>query len=302
MKSAPTVALAVAALAAVTPALSGCAAQPDHTADGIRIVASTSVYGSIAQSIAGDRAVITSIIDSPAQDPHSYEADARVQLELSRADIVIENGGGYDDFVDTLLAGASNPDATVLNAVREFGISADPPGPDFNEHVWYDLPTMTSLAGALADVLSELDPENAADFRANAASFEDSVNQLENRIAALAAEHAGEQVAVTEPVPLYLLEAAGLVNATPDAFSEAIEDGTGIPPALLQRMLDLVADGSVSALVYNEQTAGPETEQLLGVADRSGLAVIPVTETLPVDTDYISWISVTIDALAEALQ
>lgn len=296
MKSAP-----LAALAALALMLSGCAAPaPDD--DGIRIVASTNVYGSIASSVAGDHANVVSIIDGSNQDPHSYEADARVQLELSRADIVIENGGGYDDFVDTLLAGADNPDATVLKGVRELGIDAEPPGPDFNEHVWYDLPAMATLVGTIADVLSELDPENAADFRANAASFTESVSRLEGRVAALAAQHAGEKVAVTEPVPLYLLEAAGLVNATPDAFSEAIEDGTGIPPALLQQMLDLMADGSLSALVYNEQTAGPETEQLLKAAGRSGLAVIPVTETLPADTDYIAWMSATIDALEKALQ
>lgn len=296
MKSAP-----IAVLAALALMLSGCAAPaPDD--DGIRIVASTNVYGSIASSVAGDHANVVSIIDGSNQDPHSYEADARVQLELSRADIVIENGGGYDDFVDTLLAGADNPDATVLKGVRELGIDAEPPGPDFNEHVWYDLPAMATLVGTIADVLSELDPENAADFRANAASFTESVSRLEGRVAALAAQHAGEKVAVTEPVPLYLLEAAGLVNATPDAFSEAIEDGTGIPPALLQQMLDLMADGSLSALVYNEQTAGPETEQLLKAAGRSGLAVIPVTETLPADTDYIAWMSATIDALEKALQ
>lgn len=296
MKSAP-----IAVLAALALMLSGCAAPaPDD--DGIRIVASTNVYGSIASSVAGDHANVVSIIDGSNQDPHSYEADARVQLELSRADIVIENGGGYDDFVDTLLAGADNPDATVLKGVRELGIDAEPPGPDFNEHVWYDLPAMATLVGTIADVLSELDPENAADFRANAASFTESVSRLEGRVAALAAQHAGEKVAVTEPVPLYLLEAAGLVNATPDAFSEAIEDGTGIPPALLQQMLDLMADGSLSTLVYNEQTAGPETEQLLKAAGRSGLAVIPVTETLPADTDYIAWMSATIDALEKALQ
>lgn len=296
MKPAP-----IAALAAVTLALSGCAA-PTPDDGGIRIVASTNVYGSIASSVAGDRASIVSIIDNPAQDPHSYEADARVQLELSRADIVIENGGGYDDFVTRLLAGAGSSDATVLNAVREFGVSAGPPGPDFNEHVWYDLPTMVSLAGTLASALAELDPDHAAEYRANSDAFGASAAALQQRIAALSRDHAGEKVMVTEPVPLYLLESAGLVNATPDAFSQAIEDGTGVPPALLGTMLDLLADGGVSALVYNEQTAGSETEQLLAAARAAGVPVVPVAETLPGGVDYLSWMSDTIDALAGALR
>lgn len=287
-------------LALTIPALAGCTTPPAD--DGILIVASTNVYGSIAATVAGDRATVVSIISGPGQDPHSYEAGVRVQLELSRADIVIGNGGGYDDFVDTLLAGAGNADATVLKAVREFGISADPPGPEFNEHVWYDLPTMARLAGTLADVLSELDPDHAGDYRANAEAFTASVGDLESRVVALAVDDAGERVVMTEPVPFYLLEAAGLDNATPDAFSQAIEDGTGVPPAILGAMLDLLAEGGVSAVVYNEQTAGPETEQLLSAARAGGVPVIPVSETLPADSNYLAWMSATIDALAAALQ
>jgi zinc/manganese transport system substrate-binding protein len=287
-------------LALALPALAACSTPPAD--DGILIVASTNVYGSIASAVAGDRARVVSIIDGSNQDPHSYEANARVQLELSRADIVIENGGGYDDFVDTLLAGAGNAHVTVLDAVREFGISADPPGPDFNEHVWYDLPTMASLAGSLADALSELDADHGVEYRANAATFAASIGELEDRVAALAADHTGQRVVVTEPVPLYLLEAAGLDNVTPDAFSEAIEDGTGVPPALLEELLGLMSDGTVSVLVYNEQTTGPETERLLKAARAGGVAVVPVTETLPADTDYVAWMSATIDALAGALR
>ena len=287
-------------LALAVPALAGCSTTPAQ--DGILIVASTNVYGSIASTVAGDRATVVSIISGPNQDPHSYEAGARVQLELSRADIVIENGGGYDDFVDRLLAGAGNAGATVLNAVREFGISADPPGQELNEHVWYDLPTMARLAGTLADVLSELDPDHAGDYRANADEFAASVGALESRVAGLAVDHAGEMVVMTEPVPFYLLEAAGLDNVTPDAFSHAIEDGTGVPPALLGAMLDLLAGGGVSAVVYNEQTAGPETEQLLAAARAGDVPVIPVTETLPADTGYLAWMSATVDALEAALK
>jgi zinc/manganese transport system substrate-binding protein len=282
------------------PALAACSTPAAN--DGILIVASTNVYGSIATAVAGGRATVVSIISEPSQDPHSYEAGPRVQLELSRADVVIANGGGYDDFVDTLLAGAGNPDVTILKAVSEFGISADLPGHEFNEHVWYDLPTMARLAGTLADALSTRDPDHAEGYRANAAAFTASVGSLESRVAGFAAAHAGDAVIMTEPVPFYLLEAAGLDNVTPDAFSHAIEDGTGVPPALLGAMLDLLAGGGVSAVVYNEQTSGPETEQLLAAARAGDVPVIPVTETLPADTGYLDWMSATVDALEAALK
>ena len=86
----------------------------------LSVVASTNVYGDIVRQIAGDKVTITSIISDPSADPHSYEANTRTQLELSKADVVIENGGGYDDFVDTMLKSA-NSDAKVLNAVEISG-------------------------------------------------------------------------------------------------------------------------------------------------------------------------------------
>ena len=89
--------------------LAGCAATPPAEDDGtIRIVASTNVYGDLAMTIGGDLVSVTSIITSAAQDPHSYEASAQDQLALSRADLVIENGGGYDPFIDTLLDAAGS--------------------------------------------------------------------------------------------------------------------------------------------------------------------------------------------------
>src|SRR5690606_33562053 len=155
----------VTALAAAT--LVGCSPAQSTADDGvISIVASTNVYGEIASQIGGDRVEVTSIIDDPSQDPHSFEADARVQLALSKADIVIENGGGYDPFVDQLLGSLDAPDQIVINAVESSPLDLDTDdhahdvhaegeheegehdehaGHDhgaFNEHVWYDFSTV----------------------------------------------------------------------------------------------------------------------------------------------------------------
>ncbi|CAG7844998.1 hypothetical protein USB125703_01253 [Pseudoclavibacter triregionum] len=77
---------------------------------------------------------MTSIIDDPNKDPHEYEASAQNQLALSNAQVVIENGGGYDDFVDTMLDSAGNDSATVLDAVDISGKTAED-GEELNEHV-----------------------------------------------------------------------------------------------------------------------------------------------------------------------
>jgi len=267
--------------------------------DGLAIVASTNVYGSIAESIAGDAATVTSIIDDPSADPHSYEANTRTQLALSKATVVIENGGGYDDFVDTMLD-AADSQAVVLNAVDISGKTAAE-GEELNEHVWYDVETVRKVAQSLEEELAKASPDDASTFEANLATFEDGLDTLEERITTAEATTQGQPVAITEPVPGYLLDALGAQNVTPEEFSEAIEEETDVPVDVLQETLSLFTQQQVRALVYNEQTTGPQTEQVLQAAEDNDIAVVPVTETLPEGKDYTTWMTENVDAIATAL-
>ena len=293
------VALVATALAVV--ALTACSASPpDNAGDGVlRVVASTNVYGDIAASIGGPDVEVTSIIEDPSQDPHQFEANARVQLALSRADVVIVNGGGYDDFATQMLEASGNEDAIVIDAVELSGRDAQADG--FNEHVWYDYPTMRAVALEVADALAAIAPQRADAFSGGADRFDAGLGALDERIEDLRATASGRGVVITEPVPLYLLDALGLVNITPPEFSEAIEDDSDVPPALLQQVLNLIADGSAALVVYNEQTGGPQTDAILDIASESRVPAIGVTETLPTGTDYLGWQNGYIDLIADAL-
>lgn len=299
---------ALAATAALGLTIAGCAGQPLDS-DGavtsadaaISVVASTNVYGSIASSVGGDLVEVTSIIDDPGKDPHEYEADAQNQLAFSRADLVIENGGGYDDFVDTLLDASGNDGVTVLNVADLSGYDQEPAEGEFNEHLWYDFPTVATLVDEIVSELSDLDPDNAATYAANGQALTDELDDLEAQEDDLSSRYAGEGVAITEPVPLYLLTAAGLENRTPDEFSEAIEEDTDVPADVLEETIALFSGKSVVLLAYNEQTTGPQTEAVLAAAEDNGVAVVPVTETLPEGASYIEWMQGNLDAVSEAL-
>jgi zinc/manganese transport system substrate-binding protein len=189
----------------------------------------------------------------------------------------------------------------VINAVDVSGKTANDAG-ELNEHVWYDLPTADKVATRIADELSTIEPAHADVFQANLAAFTDTIAGLTAKLEAINAAHGGTDVAITEPVPLYLTEAAGLVNATPAKFSSAIEDGTDVPPTVMADTLALLTGRKVAALVYNEQTSSPETEQLVAAAKDNSIAVVGVTETLPEGQDYLSWMDANVTALAGALQ
>ncbi len=291
--------------------LAGCGSSSDSGSDGsasaapaaaskVAVVASTNVYGDIVARIGGDKVSVTSVISDPDQDPHSYEASTQNQLALSKAKVVVENGGGYDDFVDRMLKSGGNSSAEVINAVKVSGKTA-PKGGELNEHVWYDFPTVAKIADRTAAALGKADPANAGLYTKNADAFKADLKPLEAKEAQIKKEHAGEGIAITEPVPLYMTAASGLVDKTPAAFSEAIEEGTDVSPKVLQEALALFSGKQVEALVYNEQTSGPQTEKSEQAAKAAGIPVVPVTETLPSGKNYLTWMTGNVDALANAL-
>ncbi len=295
-------------------ALAACSSDdgPDGASDDatLSVVASTNVWGDVVRQVGGDLVEVTSVVDDPSVDPHSFEANARVELAMSRADLVVVNGGGYDDFASQLLDALDQAPPVVVavdSHTAEDTHAEDTHAEDGhahgegNEHVWYDLPTVEAVALDVADELAALAPEHAAQLRANADAFVGRLAELEQRAARLAEEHGGAEVLATEPVPLFLVEAAGLVDRTPPQFSAAVEEETDVPPAAMSEMLDLVSSPQVAFLVYNEQTTGPQTDQVLEAAQAAGLPVVDVTETLPEGEDYVSWMAGNLDAFAQAL-
>ncbi|WP_144709833.1 metal ABC transporter solute-binding protein, Zn/Mn family [Curtobacterium pusillum] len=285
-------------------ALTGCAtssASGNASSDGtIKVVASTNVYGSIVETIGGDHVSVTSILDDPSQDPHSFESSATTQLAVSKADLLIENGGGYDDFMTTL-ADSSNTTADTINVVKLSGLDKGGDA-EFNEHVFYSYPTMVKLVADVSKRLGELDGADKSTFAKNADALTTKLEGLESETADLKRTHDGEEVAYTEPVPGYLFDAIGLDNVTPEAFSEAIEEGDDVPPAALNDTLKLFTKKTVRLLAYNDQTSSPETEQVKKAAETNDVPVVGVTETLPKGEDYVSWQQANIDAVQAALQ
>jgi zinc/manganese transport system substrate-binding protein len=219
---------------------------------------------------------------------------------VSKAQVVVENGGGYDDFVATMLS-ASTAKPRVVDVAAVSGYDQEPADGQFNEHLWYDVPTMVKVVDRLSQDLTAVAPDRAETFRTNAAALTTRLQALERSEAALRTAHDGTGVAITEPVPLYLLDAAGLVDKTPEAFSAAIEEGTDVAPGVLQQTVALFGGRQVGLLVYNEQTSGPQTEVVLKAARDNGVPVVAVTETLPAGKDYVGWMQGNLDAVGSAL-
>jgi zinc/manganese transport system substrate-binding protein len=289
-----------AAVAVALLALTACGSSSDTPAAAggkVDVVASTNVWGSVVQAVGGDAVTVHSIIDDPSADPHSYESKPADVAALAKAKLVVFNGGGYDDFFTKMIGDSGASGAKQIDA---FGLSGRADG--VNEHVWYDLPTVQKVADEVAEELSAAAPDKKDTFTANAKAFDDQLTALGATVKKIGVDHPGSKVVVTEPVPHYLLEAAGVADATPVAFSEAIENETDVPVAALTETTDLITGKQVTALVNNTQTENSVTQQLVSKAEGAGIPVVGVTETLPAGVSgYLDWMTKQVGELSTAL-
>ncbi|MGC0362196.1 zinc/manganese transport system substrate-binding protein [Rhodococcus sp. 27YEA15] len=309
MKFRTAAALAAASITAAV-ALTACGSSSPKD-DGITVVASTNVWGDVAQAVAGDKLKVTSIINEPSADPHSFEATPAQAAKITDASLVVYNGGGYDQFVTDIL-GSTNKDQKTVNAydLLDGGIHAGETAGEshdghthgaVNEHVWFDIPTVEAVVNSVADQLGALDPDNAAAYKDNAAAYGTQLAGITTITDSIAKAHAGTPVAQTEPIAHYLLEAAELEDATPEEFTSAIEDGNDPAPAAIAATRQLLAGKEAKALVYNIQTQDKVTQDMRATAEQASVPVVEVTETLPEGLDYIQWQTQTAKSLAQAL-
>ncbi|MEJ2861142.1 metal ABC transporter solute-binding protein, Zn/Mn family [Actinomycetospora flava] len=279
--------------AAPAPAPESPAPAPGRT---LTVVATTNVWGSVASAIAGPGVEVRSIIQDPAADPHSYESTPADAAALTNADLVVFNGGHYDDWVEQVIDG--DP-AVRERSIEAFALRGDQA--QENEHVWFDPTAVKGVVNQVAERLAAVEPAQAAALRERAAAFNTRVDDQAARLAQIGQARPGARVLATEPIAQYLLTTAGVADATPPAFSEAIENETDPAAATLAEANQLVASRGVNALVFNPQTETPITTGLRDAATGAGVPVVNVTETLPAGQDYLTWLDATRAELARAL-
>jgi zinc/manganese transport system substrate-binding protein len=284
--------LALWGAVALPTAAAGAQATPVH------VVAAENFWGNIAAQIGGRDVHVTSLITSPTADPHLFETSAYDAALLAQAQVVIENGAGYDTWMGSLLsADAGQP--RIVNAASVLHVT----GSDPNPHLWYNVPRVPTVAAAIASALTQAAPADRSTFARNLRTFDSSLQPLDTTLATIKQRFHNVPVAYTERVPGYLLAAANLNVKTPPGFARAVEDGTDPGAADTVAMRQLVINHDINVLLYNVQTVTPVTTQIRALAKQHGIPVVGVSETMPASAaTYQEWQATQLTALLHALE
>jgi zinc/manganese transport system substrate-binding protein len=279
--------------------LAGCGSGGAASSSGkILAVGAENEYANVISQIGGSYVQTTAIESNPNTDPHTFEASPSVAATVGEARLVVQNGLGYDGYMEKLEAASPSSSRKVIDVQKLLGLPDSTPNP----HLWYKPQTMPALAKALVADLSAIAPAHAAYFKANAQRFESSLQPWLGALRAFHLRHPGVTVATTEPVGDYMLEAAGAHNLTPFSLQADIMNGTDPSPQDVSLQNGLFSGRKVKVFLYNQQVTDSLTESFLSAAASNGIPVVGVYETMPTPGyDYQSWMLAEVKALERAI-
>jgi zinc/manganese transport system substrate-binding protein len=291
---------ALAAAAVVSAAvLAGCGAGiPGAVGHGaIHAVGAESQYANVISQIGGRYVSVTAVMSNPNTDPHSFEASPSVAQSVSGAKLIVQNGVGYDGFMNKIESAAGSSSRKVIDVQTLLGL----PDATRNPHLWYDTNTMPKVAAQVARDLAALAPSHAAYFRSRARRFDASLQPWLKALAAFSRRHPHTPVATTEPVGDYMLNAAGATIMTPWSLQADVMNGVDPAPQDISLQDNLFKDHRVRIFLYNQQVTDTLTQSFLKQAARYHVPVVGVYETMPAGFSYQSWMLAEVAAMNRAL-
>jgi zinc/manganese transport system substrate-binding protein len=283
----------------IAPAAAGISSAGAKSRGGaIEVVAAENFWGSIAAQLGGKRVHVTSVITSPATDPHDYEPTAADARTIAGAQMVIVNGVGYDPWAGRLIA--ANPvHGRIVLTVGDL-VGAKPGG---DPHRWYSPGDVQKVIAEIVRDYMKLDQTDSGYLRQQEARFEKrGLARYKALVATIRRKYLGVPVGASESIFAPLARALGLKLLTPPSFLKAISEGAE-PTAADKSTIDgQIAHREIKVWVFNSQNSTPDVKRLTDAARKKGIPVTTITETLvPANATFQDWQSLQLEALAAAL-
>jgi zinc/manganese transport system substrate-binding protein len=236
-------------------------------------------------------------VKDPNAHPHEFESTTADAEAVARADYVIVNGAGYDEWALKLISANNIPDQKVLNVANLLGQKVGT-----NPHFWYSPYYVNETIHQMYTDLVSLNQTDASYFNQQYAILNASLGIYNERIDEIKQQFAGTQVAATESIFAYLANATGLNLISPNAFMEAVSEGNDPPAQSIVQFQQQLQSGTVKVLVYNNQTVTPITQEMESIATQNNVSLVAITETVtPPYTPFQDWMNAELISLQSEL-
>jgi ABC-type Zn uptake system ZnuABC Zn-binding protein ZnuA len=272
------VALLAAALAALLVA--GCSGSGGGDgADGaggaeggaLQVVATTTQVADFARSVGGDRVQVTSLL-KPGVDAHDYEPSPADIATIARADVVLQNGVGLEEWLDDTIS-SSGFAGPVVDTSKGIQLRQVEGGDD--PHIWQDPRNAQRMATTIEEALATAAPADAATFKANLAAYTDQLQSLDAEVERQIDSLANKRVVTNHDAFGYYLDRYGLVlvGSVIGSFDTSAELSG-------RELRDLVAKIKATGVkaIFSETTLPPKAAETIG--REAGVKVVVGTDAL----------------------
>jgi zinc/manganese transport system substrate-binding protein len=289
--------LLAAACGSVATSSSGSGAS-SSAGRRVQVVAAENVWGSIAAQLGGEHAEVVSLITNPDTDPHEYEPTAGDGRTVAEAQLVVENGVGYDPWAAQLAAADAVSGQRVLDVGHLLGLAAGA-----NPHRWYYPADVERVVDQLTADYQHLDPADAGYFAGLRHQYLTvGLGRYHQLVAQIRARWAGTPVGASESIFVGLAQATGLRLLTPPGYLEAISEGTDPSASDRTTVESQIRHHQIRVWVLNGQNATPDIQSLTSQARAQHIPVVTITETLaPANRSFQDWQVAQLESLATAL-
>ena len=271
--------------------------SPAAAINVIQVVAAENFWGSLVSQLGGSHVHVLSVVSDPNADPHEYESNTDDARAVATANYVVENGAGYDSWMDKLLSAGGNQNRSVLNVANLLGKKEGD-----NPHFWYDPAYVNQVVMHMEQDLIATDPSNADYYKQQYATLQTSLAGYQNQIAAMKQTYTGTPVGATEDIFVYFADASGLELTTPPAFIQAVGEGNDPPAQSVVAFQNQIKAKQIKVLVYNVQTVTPVTESIKSLATAQHIPIVGISETMqPPTAQFQDWMSAEVTELQQAL-
>lgn len=172
----------------VSLALGLAACQPTPTprvaSRPLNVIATHSILGDWVSAVGGE-AIHLSVLVPAGGDAHTFAPTAADSVALAEADLLFENGLGFETWLDDVYAASASQakrivvtDAIEPLAAAEEAGHADEQGA-FDPHAWHSVANAIQMVKAIREALMQTDPANAALYQANAEVYLAQLQELD---------------------------------------------------------------------------------------------------------------------------
>ena len=171
----------------------------------------------LTRRLIGDQATIN-CINPVGEDPPEYNPPAEVIVKLNEADLIIQNGAGFEKWMET----ASLPTGKLVNSAQgisfitlegethSHGKKGSHSHAGIDPHIWSDPTRYAAQAQTIADRLITIMPERKDSINDELKTLKDELSTLDSKLATATQQLKGLQMSANHPAFNYMAEVTGL--------------------------------------------------------------------------------------------